>query len=75
MSSRIHLIYKALTSPKRLRTLLAFNDKGYLDEVGWFNSFYNQLPVDQDSNPVPWVTYSFIDFIKPRLKQQFTVFE
>jgi len=33
------------------------------------------LPVDVDNSPVPWVTYSFIDFIKPRLKQQFTIFE
>jgi hypothetical protein len=75
MSSRIHLLYKVFTSPKRLRTLLAFNDKGYLDEVGWFNAFYGQLPVDRDNSPIPWVTYSFIDFIKERLKRQFTVFE
>jgi hypothetical protein len=75
MSSKIHLLFKVFTSPKRLRTLLSFNDKGYLDEVGWFNAFDSQTPVDQDNNPIPWVTYSFIDFIKGRLNKQHTVFE
>ena len=66
---------RCLQAPKRLRTLLSFNDKGYLDEVGWFNAFDSKSPVDQDNNPIPWVTYSFIDFIKERLKHQHTVFE
>ncbi|MDB5008899.1 MAG: hypothetical protein JWP45_3292 [Mucilaginibacter sp.] len=75
MSNKINLLFKVFTSPRRLRTLLAFNDKGYLDEIGWFNAFDSKSPVDQDNNPIPWVTYSFIDFIKERLKKQHTVFE
>ena len=75
MSNKINLLFKVFTSPKRLRTLLSFNDKGYLDEVGWFNAFDSRSPVDQDNNPIPWVTHSFIDFIKGRLKTQHTVFE
>jgi hypothetical protein len=75
MSSKLHLLYKVFSSPRRLRTLLSFNDKGYLDEVGWFNAFDTKSPVDQDNNPIPWVTYSFIDFIKERLGKQHTVFE
>ena len=75
MSSKIHLLFKVFTSPKRLRTLLSFNDKGYLDEIGWFNAFDSRTPVDQDNNPIPWVTYSFIDFIKGRLNKQHTIFE
>jgi hypothetical protein len=75
MSSKIHLLFKVFTSPKRLRTLLSFNDKGYLDEIGWFNAFDSRSAVDQDNNPIPWVTYSFIDFIKDRLNRQHTVFE
>jgi len=73
--SKLKLLFKVFTSPRRLRTLLSFNDKGYLDEVGWFNAFDTQSPVDQDNNPIPWVTYSFIDFIKERLKKDHTVFE
>ncbi len=73
--SKIELLFKVFTSKKRLRSLLSFNDKGYLQEIGWFNSFDSQSPVDQFKNPIPWVTYSFIDFIKPRLNKQQTVFE
>jgi len=75
MSNKLNLLYKVFTSPKRLRTLLSFNDKGYLDQIGWFNAFDSQSPVDQDNNPIPWVTYSFIDFIQERLNRQHTVFE
>ncbi len=75
MSSKLHLLYKVFASPRRLRTLLAFNDKGYLDEVGWFNAFDSKSPVDSNNQPIPWVTYSFIDFIKERLKKQHTIFE
>jgi hypothetical protein len=75
MSNKLHLLYKVFTSPKRLRTLLSFNDKGYLDEIGWFNAFDSRLPIDQDNNPIPWVTYSFIDFITTRIKKEHTIFE
>ena len=73
--SKLTLLFKVFTSPKRLRTLLSFNDKGYLDEVGWFNAFDSKSPVDRDNNPIPWVTYSFIDFIKSHLKPHHTIFE
>jgi hypothetical protein len=69
MSSKIDLLYKVFTAPKRLRILLAFNDNGYLDEIGWFNSFISRSPVDKENTPIPWVTYSFIDFIKGKLNK------
>src|ERR1700743_374579 len=75
MSNKINLLFKVFTSPKRLRTLLSFNDKGYLDEIGWFKAYDSKTLVDPGNNPIPWVTYSFIDFIKERLKKQHTVFE
>ena len=61
--------------PQRLRSLLSFNGKGYLHEIGWFKSFDSKKPVDGDGNPIPWVTYSFIDFIKTRINKQHTIFE
>lgn len=75
ISDKIDLLFKVFTSPKRLRILLAFNDKGYLDQVGWFNAFEARSPIDQDNNPIPWVAYSYIDFIRGRLKKQHTIFE
>lgn len=55
--------------------LLSFNHYGYLSEIGWFKAFETQSPVDGEGTPIPWVTYSFIDFIQGRLKKQHTVFE
>jgi hypothetical protein len=75
MSNKINLLHKVFTSPRRLRTLLSFNDKGYLDEIGWFNAYNTRSPVDKHNSPIPWVTYSFIDFIQARLKKQHRVFE
>ena len=55
--------------------LLSFNHKGYLWDIGWFKCFDTKAPVDGDGDPIPWVTYSFIDFIKDRLKKHHTIFE
>ena len=33
------------------------------------------MPIDKDSNPIPWVTYSFIDFISERLNTNMDIFE
>jgi SAM-dependent methyltransferase len=68
-------LLQVLSKPARLRSLLSFNKKGYLDDVGWFEAFDSKSPIDRDGNPIPWVTYSFIDFIKGRLNKQHTVFE
>ncbi len=68
-------LLQVLSSPSRLKALLSFNQKGYLADVGWFKSFDSKSPVDGAGNPIPWVTYSFIDFIKERLKKQHSVFE
>ncbi len=73
--SKIKLLFQIFTNPNRLHTLLSFNKKGYLDDIGWFSAFDRKSPIDQDGNPIPWVTYSFIDFIKERLTKQHTVFE
>lgn len=73
--SKLKLLYRVFFSPKRLKTLLSFNEKGYLDEIGWFNAYDHKTPVDENNNPIPWVTYSFIDFIKSHLKKNLSVFE
>jgi hypothetical protein len=73
--NKVSSVLQVLTSPRRLKMLLSFNHKGYLHDIGWFNGFDSKSPVDGEGNPIPWVTYSFIDFIKDRLKKQHTVFE
>lgn len=61
--------------PKRLKSILSFNHKGYLKEIGWFNALETQSAIDATGMPIPWVTYSFIDFIKERLNKQHQIFE
>ena len=73
--SKYTSLLKVLTQPSRLKSLLSFNQKGYLYDIGWFKAFDTKSPVDGEGNPIPWVTYSFIDFIKNRIKKQHTVFE
>ena len=65
----------SLLRPSKLRALLSFGIKGYLTEIGWFNAFHSKSPVDENGNPIPWVTYSFIDFIKERIKPDHVIFE
>ena len=68
-------IIELLAKPARLKSVLSFNKKGYLKEIGWFSALDKQSPVDNYGVPIPWVTYSFIDFIKDRIKKEHSVFE
>ncbi len=64
-----------VTNLKVSRILLSLMNNGYLRERGWINSELSGLPVDKDNNPIPWCTYSYIDFISPFLTKNKTVFE
>ncbi len=46
-----------------------------LQADGWFRSFRDNAPVDGDGNPVPWIAYPAIEFIKNRVKPDMSVFE
>lgn len=64
-----------ISKPKRLNALLSYGHKGYLSTIGWFTAFDTQQAVDANGAPLPWVTYSFIDFIKTRLTKDLSIFE
>jgi hypothetical protein len=49
--------------------------KGYLKEKGLIKSLIGKMPVNQNSEPIPWLTYPFIDFFVPRLDQTLNLFE
>jgi hypothetical protein len=68
-------LLQVLSQPSKLKMILSFNHKGYLYEIGWFKAFNSKSPVDGEGNPIPWVTYSFIDFIKERIKKEHAIFE
>lgn len=73
--SKFNALLNILKQPERLKALLSYNEKGYLSNIGWFKAFDTKSPVDGNDNPIPWVTYSFIDFIKDRLRPEHAVFE
>lgn len=65
----------SLFNLKKLRSLLSFGIKGYLAEIGWFVAYENKASVDGNNQPIPWFSYSFIDFVQNRLNKQQKVFE
>lgn len=73
--SKLKALATLINKPKRLTALLSYGHKGYLSSIGWFNAFDTHQAVDESGNPLPWVTYSFIDFIKSRLNKNLTIFE
>lgn len=57
---------------RRIGTLVT---EGYLARTGWVRSVLSGRIVGQDGEPLPWMTYPFIDFIGPRLTQHIQLFE
>lgn len=80
-------VYKILTSladrekllfmlaNKEEKELLGFKKGGYLFDIGWTNSIISGNIVDKSNNPIPWVTYPFIEFIGERLNNTIELFE
>lgn len=64
--------YAFTTDETRAYDMLGY---GYLKDNGWWDSFRQHKPVDENNNPLPWTTYSFIDFIKDRLSSDLEMFE
>ncbi len=60
---------------KTIKKLLSQKHEGYLYNVGWFESFNSNSPVDKNFNPIPWLTYPFISFISERLNKSMNIFE
>jgi len=73
--SKLKALATLIGKPKRLAALLSYGHKGYLSTIGWFTAFDNHQAVDANNQPIPWVTYSFIDFIKTRLNNNLSIFE
>ncbi len=53
-----------------------FFSRKYLKPKGWFESRYLHQPLDENKNPIPWLTYSSIHFINQKLNlRPMSVFE
>jgi len=67
--------YLSLLNFRILRGLLSLAIKGYFVERGWLDAYAKKRAIDENHNPIPWLTYSFLDFIQGRLNQDLTLFE
>lgn len=65
----------SLLQPAKLKVLLSLGFKGYLADKGWFDAHKTKSAIDENGNAIPWVTYSFIDFIKDRITKEHNIFE
>jgi len=50
-------------------------DCNFFEESGWVKSLEVNAPVNKFGNPIPWLNYSLLDFVTPRLKKSPSVFE
>ncbi len=75
MIEKIKKFIGYLTEPSTSRLLLSLKNNGYLKNIGWLNSEITGFPVDKDNNPLPWCTYSYIQFITPYLSKDKKIFE
>lgn len=59
----------------RLGSKIILWRNSFLKDKGWFGSFDRGIAVDRNGRPIPWLSYTFINFIEPRLRKDFTLFE
>ncbi len=64
-----------LTRARVARKLGTLVTDGYLAETGWVRSLERDEIVDAAGEPLPWATLPFVDFIAPRLRAEWSVFE
>jgi len=55
--------------------LLCTSKKSYLFRTGWVKSILKGYPCDEQGNELPWMNYSFIFFIRERLKDDMALLE
>jgi len=73
--STLKALAALIAKPNRLKALLSYGHKGYLNSIGWFTAFDQKQAVDGQGKALPWVTYSFIDFIRDRINKTQHIFE
>jgi len=75
IKEKFKAVAKLLLEPKLLYKLISFRAFGYLLETGWFNSYKLKKPVDGNFDPIPWFTYSAIDFLSSSFNTNLKVLE
>jgi hypothetical protein len=75
LTEKIKTVLLLVKEPAVLKALISQRYSGYLKDIGWFETFHIKEPVNRTLDPIPWVTYPFVDFISARLNSSLKVFE
>lgn len=75
MKKKLNILTEVIFRLRLLKLFIFINRSGYLNEIGWINSFKMRLPVDKNNQPLAWLTYSFMDFLENRLNKSIKLFE
>lgn len=59
----------------KLYSLYRLHKSSPLREDGWFRSFRESAPVDDQGNPVPWIAYPAIEYLSRHITSEMSVFE
>ena len=73
--TRIKQLLAKLVNRYDWYALYTMRNKGYLFEMGWFESHRQKAAIDREGLPIPWVTYPSLAFLGERVKKDFVVFE
>jgi FkbM family methyltransferase len=73
--SRLPASWKLLMLQRVPLVRLLLLRRDFLLPSGWLESWRRNVPVAQDGSPLPWYTYSMIDFIEGRIRPDMEVFE
>ena len=71
----VKLILAKLLGRYELFGLYLVYTRGYLFEMGWFESFRAKQAIGRDGKPIPWITYPCLSFLEERLESSMNAFE
>lgn len=72
---KIKTLLILIFEPRLVRALLFSRHNGYLVDTGWIKSFLSKEPLDNNGNPIPWLSYPAIYFLSERLNKNMLLFE
>lgn len=75
MNSRLWSSLAWLKTQSGIAAALSLRYRGALKDDGWFRSVANHAPVDGAGEPIPWISYPALHFLKARTQPGWHVFE
>lgn len=71
----LHFMKKIIRRTKLYSYYNLLRSNSALKKYGWFKSVSEEIPIDAQGNPLPWLTYPAVNFIRNRISNNFKIFE